>query len=133
MIQIGLVKYLIFFSCFHFMIVSPQINLYLKEDANGIAVEDICLYYESTEMWIWTWSTEIITFCMNKSLAEWHVETPNPNIDTIFTFTVLNEKNITSEQLYNWSAPIDLIERYRSEEHTSELQSRLHLVFFVLI
>jgi len=112
MIQIGLVKYLIFFSCFHFMIVSPQINLYLKEDANGIAVEDICFYYESTEMWIWTWSTEIITFCMNKSLAEWHVETPNPNIDTIFTFAVLNEKNITSEQLYNWSAPIDLIERY---------------------
>ncbi|CAF2631430.1 unnamed protein product [Rotaria sp. Silwood2] len=43
------------------------------------------------------------------------------NIANNITFKELSEQGITSEQLLNWSAPIDLVERYEMNSQTSEL------------
>jgi hypothetical protein len=54
---------------------------------------------------------KIISYCLSELPSKFHVEKPNrfPN----FTFAELAKQNITSQQLYLWSAPIDLIERYQ--------------------
>ena len=54
----------------------------------------------------------ILAFCMTESpVSKFHLK-PNYN-DPIFTFDQLAEKNVTTEELYLWSAPIDLIEQYQ--------------------
>ncbi|CAF4073942.1 unnamed protein product [Rotaria sp. Silwood2] len=45
----------------------------------------------------------------------------NKNIVNKISFKELSEQSITSEQLLNWSAPIDLAERYEMNNHSSEL------------
>ncbi|CAF1517044.1 unnamed protein product [Adineta ricciae] len=47
---------------------------------------------------------------MNEETPRFHVE-PDQFFSS-FTFTELSEQNITGEDLYFWSSPIDLIERY---------------------
>ncbi|CAF4951766.1 unnamed protein product [Rotaria sp. Silwood1] len=43
------------------------------------------------------------------------------NIANNITFKELSEQGVTSEQLLNWSAPIDLVERYERNNRSSEL------------
>jgi hypothetical protein len=44
----------------------------------------------------------------------------NENIANKITFNELREQGVTSEQLLNWSAPIDLVERYEMNNESSE-------------
>ncbi len=52
-----------------------------------------------------------ISYCMSELPSKFNIT----NIDFIsnFTFAELSEQNITSEQLYLWSVPIDIIENYQ--------------------
>ncbi|CAF1336384.1 unnamed protein product [Adineta ricciae] len=92
----------------------PQINLYYTDSTNGadhgLAMQRNCLhtvvFVEHSSI-----DQQIVFFCMEESLPEFPIETSN-SLPT-FTFYELSEKNITSEQLYLWSAPIDIIERYQ--------------------
>ncbi|CAF3057943.1 unnamed protein product [Rotaria sp. Silwood2] len=43
------------------------------------------------------------------------------NIANKITFKELSKQGVTSEQLLNWSAPIDLVERYEMNNQSSEL------------
>ncbi|CAF4347509.1 unnamed protein product, partial [Rotaria sp. Silwood2] len=55
---------------------------------------------------------EIISYCMNDEWSlEFHIE--NNDVFPKFTFAELSKQNITSQQLYLWSAPIDVVERYQ--------------------
>ncbi|UJR34572.1 hypothetical protein I4U23_027348, partial [Adineta vaga] len=54
---------------------------------------------------------EIITYCISELPSKWNIQINN--FDQIFTFANLSQMNITSEQLYLWSAPMDIIEDYQ--------------------
>ncbi|CAF1550736.1 unnamed protein product, partial [Rotaria sp. Silwood1] len=54
---------------------------------------------------------EIISYCMSESPWKFHIE--NNDIFPKFTFAEPSKSNITSQQLYLWSAPIDVAERYQ--------------------
>ena len=93
------------------MTVSAQINLYFTDEIKGntdnMFVQHHCFYYVVDGYS----SPEIIPFCLSEPASKWHIE--KTNMDSISTFAQLNQKKITSEQLYSWSAPIDVIERYQ--------------------
>jgi hypothetical protein len=55
---------------------------------------------------------QIIPFCRRDNIDDGLI-VPGNNIP-VFTFKELNERNISSLDLYAWSAPIDLIEHYQS-------------------
>jgi hypothetical protein len=56
-------------------------------------------------------SQEIIFYCMSE--LPWKFNVENDNLFSIFTFAELSKQNITSEKLYLWPTPIDIIERYQ--------------------
>ncbi|CAF3920967.1 unnamed protein product, partial [Rotaria magnacalcarata] len=91
---------------------SPQINLYYTDwiDENETAVQHNCFrVIDSSE--IVRQNHEIISYCMSELPSEFHIGESNDFPK--FTFVELSTKNITSQQLYLWSAPIDLIEHYQ--------------------
>ena len=55
---------------------------------------------------------ELMSYCMEDLPSKFHIE--SSDAFQKFTFDDLARKNITSQQLYVWSAPIDVIERYQS-------------------
>jgi len=55
---------------------------------------------------------EIISYCMNEFSPKFDVDEKS-NLYRKLTFSELSKENISSEQLYLWSAPIDLIENYQ--------------------
>ncbi|CAF0822461.1 unnamed protein product [Adineta steineri] len=90
-----------------------QINLYLTDEFNkNNDIQHDCFYVTAlNENSISAYPYEIISFCMSELSAIYHIE-PN-HIDQQLTFFQLFEKQITSQQLFSWSAPIDLIEDYQ--------------------
>ncbi|CAF4587903.1 unnamed protein product, partial [Rotaria magnacalcarata] len=54
---------------------------------------------------------QIISYCMSELPSIFPIETNNQFPK--FTFAELSKLNITSQQLYRWSAPIDIIEDYQ--------------------
>ena len=55
---------------------------------------------------------QIISYCMSEWPSRWSIQ-PNTR-DPKFTFAELYLENITSQQLYLWSAPMDTVELYQS-------------------
>ncbi|CAF4144877.1 unnamed protein product, partial [Adineta steineri] len=53
---------------------------------------------------------QISSYCMSESSLKFHIE--NDNSSQTFSFAKLAKMNITSEDLYFWSTPIDIIEQY---------------------
>ena len=115
-------KYSTFFLFVHLMIVSAQINLYftdeIKENIDDTFVQHHCFYFMRDPKW----HTEVLSFCMSESALKWHVE--KTNVNSVLTFAQLNQKKITSEQLYRWSAPIDIVERYQFYLNQLSAQNR---------
>ncbi len=54
---------------------------------------------------------EIIYYCMNELSSKFNIETND--LFPKLTFNDLAKQNITSKELYLWSTPIDIIERYQ--------------------
>ncbi|CAF1501565.1 unnamed protein product, partial [Adineta steineri] len=107
-------KYLFYLVFLHLTVAISQINLHhtgwvSKNENNGILQHD-CLRFDVLNE-VRNFSREIIHFCMSELPTEFHIE--ENNIFPKFTFDYLSKQNITSEQLYLWSAPIDIIEDYQ--------------------
>ncbi|CAF2978226.1 unnamed protein product [Rotaria sp. Silwood2] len=105
------VKYLLYFMCLHEIIAIFQINFDLTEmvNNNNLAIQHDCLNI------IGLTKTEndpydITSYCMNEWPSKWSIQ--KSNMDQHFTFAEFYERNITSQQLYIWSAPMDTIENY---------------------
>jgi hypothetical protein len=95
----------------HLIYSQVQINFHLTQWLkNDDDIQHNCLYI-SVPYTIKYDERQILTFCMSELPTKFHMK-PN-HIDPIYTFDQLAEKNVTTEQLYHWSAPIDLIEQYR--------------------
>ncbi|CAF1485362.1 unnamed protein product [Adineta steineri] len=96
------------------MLSSPfQINLDLTEQVNdnesNFVIQHDCLHIPAKFMDLDI--REIISYCMSEWPSQWNIRTNN--LDKIFTFANLSHLNITSQQLYLWSAPMDIIEKYQ--------------------
>ncbi|CAF4997127.1 unnamed protein product, partial [Rotaria sp. Silwood1] len=109
------VNFLINFIFLKFILATSQINLYYTDwfsDNESINVlQHDCFRvpaYINEDNRI---NRELLTYCMSESLTKYHIEVNN--LFPKFTFDELAKRNITSYQLYIWSAPIDIAERYQ--------------------
>ena len=83
-------------------------NLYYT-DRSFIGDDHDCLYYHVPEYGL---LSQVIPYCIRIQLNE--EDSNYVNHHPSFTFEDLRNNNVTSFQLYTWSAPIDLIESYQS-------------------
>ncbi|CAF3364239.1 unnamed protein product [Rotaria sp. Silwood1] len=96
------------------IIAFPQINLDLTDWTNdnesNIVLQHDCLHVAA---WIEEENDpyQIISYCMSEWPSKWKFQKNNQ--DQNFTFVELYKLNITSEQLYLWSAPMDVVEHYQ--------------------
>ncbi|UJR34834.1 hypothetical protein I4U23_027615 [Adineta vaga] len=56
-------------------------------------------------------SYQMLSYCLSEWPSTWQLT--DKSFDPKFTFVDLYRKDVTSEHLYIWSAPMDLIERYQ--------------------
>ncbi|CAF4370898.1 unnamed protein product, partial [Rotaria sp. Silwood2] len=96
------------------IVATPQINLHytvwVSESQNHTVLQYDCLRVAAFIDEV-NFNREIISYCMNDDwLLKFHIE--NNDAFPKFTFAELAKRKITSQQLYLWSAPIDVAERY---------------------
>ena len=105
--------YLFYFLFLPLHIATPQINLYYTDRVSGDESDD-ALRHDCLRFIMSDGSNvdyEIMSYCMSESSSKFHVE--NQDFSPKFTFAQLAKQNISSQQLYFWSTPIDIIERYQ--------------------
>ncbi|CAF1410014.1 unnamed protein product [Adineta steineri] len=109
------IKYLFYFILLHLIIGHPQINLHhtgwVRENENNDVLQHDCLRLDILNKEE-NASREIISYCMSELPSKFQVE--ENDLFPKFTFSELSYQNITSQQLYLWSASIDTIEDYQS-------------------
>ncbi|CAF3237514.1 unnamed protein product [Rotaria sp. Silwood2] len=97
----------------HLILATPQINLYntdcVSENENNNALQHDCLRVVASNEEA-NINRQIISYCMSELQSKFHIE--KTNVYPKFTFAELSKQNITSQQLYIWSAPIDIVEHY---------------------
>ena len=106
------VKYFFYLISVDFIVGRPQLNLYYNDEVsetNG-TFQHTCLQHANNRFGSEN-EHQVISYCMNEFSSKFKIENNNhfPN----FTFAELQKQNITSGNLYLWSAPIDIIERYQ--------------------
>ncbi|CAF5105339.1 unnamed protein product, partial [Rotaria sp. Silwood1] len=109
------VNFLINFIFLKFILATSQINPYYTDwfsDNESINVlQHDCFRVPAYMNENNRINRELLTYCMSESLTKYHIEVNN--LFQKFTFAELAKLNITSYQLYIWSAPIDIAERYQ--------------------
>ncbi|CAF3851051.1 unnamed protein product [Rotaria sordida] len=107
-------KYLFSLILLNFIFASPQINLHytdwINESESNYVLPHNCLRVAVAISEKSTYR-EITSYCMDKLPTDFHIE--KHNSFPKFTFGELSKRNITSQQLYLWSTPIDIVERYQ--------------------
>ena len=90
------------------IISAIQLNLYFTDSINEIQHNCFRLinFVGGTRA-----NQQLMLYCMMDSMLKYEIE--NKTFFPKFTFDELSKRNITGEQLYFWSAPIDLIEDYQ--------------------
>ncbi|CAF1398188.1 unnamed protein product [Adineta ricciae] len=120
-------KYVWSLTFLHFTYATLKFNLYYTDSISNTSLQYNCLRIVTSTRGrntnnqqkfrlnpeTDTINLEIMSYCMNEFSPSFHIEEKTDD-DKKFTFYDLSKKNITSEQLYLWSAPIDLIEKYQS-------------------
>ena len=100
---------LLFSSVIHWSI-SLQLNLHLTQwEHNNAVLQHNCLFvnhWENEEENIY----EITSYCLSEWPSEWNIR--QNALDQRFSFAELFARNITSDDLYRWSAPLDIVENY---------------------
>ena len=91
-------------------LVNMIMFLYLIDSQVQINFQHNCLYIPVAYLKVYD-ERQILPFCLSELPSKFHIK-PN-QIDPIYSFNELKEKNITAEHLYQWSATIDLIEQYQ--------------------
>ena len=103
-------KLLIYFSFLYSSNANFQVNLYYTDDSNRThnLTQNNCLrlFFTTTNNILKKFS-----FCLTDLPSTLKIE-PSNSIKT-YTFQQLKKQNITSEHLYLWSTPIDIIEQYQ--------------------
>jgi hypothetical protein len=109
-----LIRYLIYFMFVHLIIALPQINLHLTDwvssNENDHILQHDCLHVAAAIEDIKD-PHQIISYCLSDWPSKCNIQRNSQ--DQKFTFAELFKGNITSQQLYLWSAPMDVIENYQ--------------------
>jgi hypothetical protein len=93
------------------IIATPQLNLYYTD---GISESDCALQHNCLRIFRNEKredARQIMSYCTSEFPSKLNIE--KNNFFPTFTFAELRKQNMTSQQLYLWSAPIDLIEHYQ--------------------
>ena len=102
-------KLLIYLTFLYSINAEFQVNMYYTDDSNQIQnlTQNNCLrlLFRTNGM------LRKFVFCLSDLPSTLKIE-PSNSIET-FTFQQLKKQNITSEHLYLWSTPIDIIEQYQ--------------------
>ncbi|CAF1279338.1 unnamed protein product [Adineta steineri] len=96
----------------HWTIATPHINLYYTDkiiEHDDDVLQHNCIYIPL----FWQprdGDHEAISYCMSELPSKFNIL--EDDFLPKFTFAELSRENITSQQLYLWSAPIDVVEHY---------------------
>ena len=108
------VKTFLCFILFRLTVGSPQLNLHftdsVSDEKSDLVFEHDCLNVAAS-IKKENDPHQMISYCLTEFPSKWNVE--ENNLDQKYTFDQFYKQNITSEQLYLWSAPIDVVERYQ--------------------
>ena len=108
--------------------VKYRLNLYDSADKrrfkdDSVPLQYDCLYYQLiedilNETEVFTWSDQLTSYCFRPSnessiftAVTLGIQIPDHQK---YTFTQLKAKSVSSRQLLEWSAPVDLIENYQA-------------------
>jgi hypothetical protein len=100
-----------------------------SQNENDTALQHNCLHVPINTYFISN-NHEVVTYCLSELPSKFNV-TSNSYFSN-FTFDELSKQNISSEHLYLWSTPIDIIERYQyylnqlSTENDSSLHKQIY-------
>jgi len=105
-------NWLTVFYFLRLILATPQLNLYYTDSIaiNEQVVQHDCLRVSADKEA--TNDRQVVYYCMDEVLPTNNIDIEDSNLSKKFTFNDLSKQNITSEQLYRWSIPIDIIERY---------------------
>ena len=96
------------------IIATTQINLYftdaISKSEKNDALQHDCLRVNGMDIFSFM-TNQVMSFCMSESSSQFNIQTND--LFPSFTFAELAKQNISSQQLYLWSAPIDIAERYQ--------------------
>ncbi|CAF4391962.1 unnamed protein product, partial [Adineta steineri] len=104
---------ILYFMYLFLPIVIPiQINLHLTKwmNENDDILQHDCLHIAVSNEF-GNDPYQMILYCMSEWPSKWNIQTNN--FDKNFTFADLSIRNVTSQQLYMWSAPMDIVEDYQ--------------------
>ena len=123
-------KYLLFYFLLHLIHATPQINLYQTHSStDNNPTQHLCLRLAAA-IEQWNTNRQIISYCLIHSVFDYHLQEQNsfPRL----SFAQLSQANITTEQLYHWSASIDLIEDYQFylDQTSTSIRSTLGKTLF---
>ena len=101
-----------YFFLLDLVIGLPHINLYFTEveNENELIFEHDCIYVGASIKNEYD-PRLIIPYCLSEWSSKWTID--ENRINQKLSFTQLYKENVSSEELYFWSAPMDLIERYQ--------------------
>ena len=111
-------NFFLWFTVIGSMAVRPWFNVYMSDKVSELDMRSNCLYYHAANTIIdyklpIKPVLEIIEYCLQPLIG---ISIPEPCSSfngTKWSFKDLHEKQVSSEELYAWSAPIDVIERYQ--------------------
>ncbi|CAF3605898.1 unnamed protein product [Adineta steineri] len=94
------------------IVIPIQINLHLTKwiNENDDILQHDCLHVAVSNEFK-NDPSQMILYCMSEWPSKWNIQTNN--FDKNFTFADLSILNVTSQQLYMWSAPMDIVEDYQ--------------------
>jgi hypothetical protein len=104
------VKYILYLILIELIVGTPQLNLYYTDEIDDNEFQHNCLHIVINEKQELN-SRRIMFYCMSEFPSKFNIE--DNHLSSKLTFDDLWKQNITSEELYLWSSPIDIIERYQ--------------------
>lgn len=112
----------------HLIVATPQLNLHhtnwVSQSQRDNTFQHNCLRIsvhtlrEKDDKNI----SDIMLFFLSELPSKFHIQTTHASAN--FTFAELSQYNITSEDLYEWSTPIDIIEDY--QQYLNEMSTSNH-------
>ncbi|CAF0969766.1 unnamed protein product [Adineta ricciae] len=108
----------IFYSIFvHCILALPQINLYFTNN-QSTGNQHTCFRLASNVEHA-SLTRHISSYCLTEPPFNFHIL--NDHSSSLLSFAQLATMNITSEDLYLWSTPIDIVEHYQIYLHTKDV------------
>ncbi|CAF1261275.1 unnamed protein product [Adineta ricciae] len=121
-----LIRKALYLTLFYLTLIRSQFHLEITDyTRDSVGWEHDC-FYLLVDTGYFNEPLQIIPYCLSEWPTKWDIQ-ENSAVQK-YTFATLSNLSITSEQLYDWSAPIDLIEHYQfylNHKNTSYLSERV--------